>query len=116
MNTWCLTPELRFQRAPWGLHDDARRRAVRVQLAVGVDDAALRCGGPSPDVDDARLAAEQASLLRERPREVDLQLQRGEAPAGRHRRVGRAAERGVEQAGGEPAVRHARAVVEALLV
>ena len=38
---------------PVRFDDDARRRPVRVDLAVGVDDAALRRCRPAADVNDA---------------------------------------------------------------
>src|SRR5439155_23137002 len=50
----------------------------------------------------------------QRTREVHLQLERREPPAGGHRRVDRAAKRGVEQRRRESAVRDAGPVVKAL--
>jgi hypothetical protein len=58
-------------------------------------------------VNDLRLADNLADLVRQRAREVHLQLERREAPARRHQRVDAAAERRVEERRGEAAVRDA---------
>src|SRR6187200_3361883 len=78
---------LRLQRSPWSVHDDAGRRAVGVQLAFGVDDAAFGCRGAPADVDHFAFAAELARFLGDRPRQIHLELQSRETAAGRHRRV-----------------------------
>src|SRR4029450_10545977 len=104
-----------LQTSSWRLDDDARRRAVRVQLAVAIGDAAFGRGRAAADVDDFRLAAERPDLASQRPREIHVQLERGEALAGRHHRVDRAAERGVEQRRRKSTVRDTGAVVKAFL-
>src|SRR5262249_42229639 len=71
-----------FERAARRLDDDAGRRAVRVQLAVAIDDPAFGRCGAAAHVDDARFAAQLSHFLRDRTREVDLELERGEAAAG----------------------------------
>ena len=67
--------------------------------------------GASAEMDDVRLAPKRSGRDRQRARQVDFQLQRGEASAGRHHRVDAAAERRVEQGRGEAAVRHALPIV-----
>src|SRR5258708_40297252 len=83
---------------------EARRRAVRVELALLVDDARFGNRGAPADVDDLPLAAHPADVCRESARQIDLQLERRESPSVRSRRVDRAAERRVEERGGEVAV------------
>src|SRR3954468_16082763 len=89
--------ELGLERPFWRFDDDARGGAVRVQLAVGVDDAPFRRGDAAADVHDLAFAEKQSDLMRERPCQVHLELEGGEAAPGRHQRVDAAAERCIEQ-------------------
>src|SRR5437773_2621546 len=91
---------LGFQLSAWCVDDDAGRRAVRVQLAVAIDDAAFRGGGAAAEMHDLRFAEHRTDVVGERAREVDLQLERGEAFARRHHRVDAATECRIEQRGG----------------
>src|SRR5262249_59159220 len=104
-----------FERAARRLDDDAGRRAVRVQLAVAIDDPAFGRCGAAAHVDDARFAAQLSDFLRDRTREVDLELERGEAAAGRHRRIDGTPQRRVEDRRRKAAVRDPGAVVETLV-
>src|SRR6516162_8143948 len=61
-----LREQLGFQRAAWSIDDDARRRAVRVELAGRIHNPAFRRGCASANVDHAGLAAQQARVLGDR--------------------------------------------------
>src|SRR5262249_56999912 len=102
-----------FRAARGWYDDDAGGRAVGVELAIRAVDPRFRERGAPADVNHLSLTAQRVRGGRQRPREIDLQLQRREALAGAGRRVDRAAERRIEQRRREAAVRHPGAVVEA---
>ena len=84
---------------------------MRVQHALGIDKLTFGRAGAASDVQRARLGADRACLVGQRPHEVDLDLQRGVAGACRQMGLHGAAHAAVEQSRSQAAMHDADRVV-----
>jgi hypothetical protein len=102
-------PKLGFIVGAFGAEAEAEcsagRAAVRIELAVGADDARLGRGQLAADVHHVADRAQRPAAVRCGAHDVDAQLGGGVALVGLQRRVHRAAQRRIEQ-GGIPAAMH----------